>query len=59
MNDKRWLFPFGLGAVAAVLGVLGLVLDVPALGLVAGMLSLGIGALVLRAPVATDRKSVV
>lgn len=52
MNDKRWLFPFGLGAVAAVLGVLGLVLDVPALGLVAGMLSLGIGALVLRAPVA-------
>jgi GGDEF domain-containing protein len=48
MNDKRTFLPLGLGAVAAILGVLGFVLDVPALGLAAGLVALGVGALVLR-----------
>ena len=48
MNDKRTLLPIGIGAVAAVLGVLGLALDAPVFGLAAGLLALGVGALVLR-----------
>jgi GGDEF domain-containing protein len=48
MNDKRTLLPIGIGAVAAVLGVLGLALDAPVLGLAAGLLALGVGALVMR-----------
>lgn len=48
MNDKRTLVPIGIGAVAAVLGVLGLALDAPVFGLVAGLLALGVSALVLR-----------
>ena len=48
MNDKRTLLPIGIGAVAAVLGVLGLALDAPVLGLAAGLLALGVGTLVMR-----------
>ena len=48
MNDKRTLLPLGFGAIAALLGVLGLVLDVPVLGLAAGLLALGVAALVRR-----------
>jgi two-component system cell cycle response regulator len=48
MNDKRTFLPLGLGAVAAILGVLGFVLDLTALGLAAGLVALGVGALVLR-----------
>jgi GGDEF domain-containing protein len=50
MNDKRTLLPVGLGAAAAVLGVLGLALDAPVLGLAAGLLALGVGVLVMRSP---------
>ncbi len=54
MNDKRTLLPLGLGATAALLGVLALVLDVAVLGLAAGLLALGIAALVLRSPHGAD-----
>ena len=50
MNDKRTILPLALGAAAAVLGILGLVLDLAVLGLAAGLLAIGIGALVLRTP---------
>lgn len=50
MNDKRTILPLALGAAAAMLGILGLVLDLAVLGLAAGLLAIGIGALVLRTP---------
>ena len=50
MNYKRTLLPIEIGAAAAVLGVLGLALDAPVFGLAAGLLALGVGALVLRIP---------
>lgn len=50
MNDKRSILPLALGAAAAVLGVLGLVLDLAVLGLAAGLLAVGIAALVGRRP---------
>ncbi len=57
MNDKRTLLPFGLGAVAALLGVLGLVLDVPVLGLAAGLFGLGVAALVRRGGTAVTNEA--
>jgi GGDEF domain-containing protein len=48
MNDKRTILPLALAGAAAVLGVLGLVLDLPVLGLAAGLLAIGVAALVRR-----------